>query len=102
MSDSIIASGYVIAAYGVLIASCVLGSFSRLYDANLAQRLALAVLCVWAVWRIKLVIDYGWGHPHETTIASALALYAGGSAYKTIRYALRNRRRDRRSGDTQL
>ena len=92
------ASIYVCTAYAAVLSACVAGAFSRSYNANLAQRLALALLGLWSAWRIQLVYAYGWGYPHETFMATALLLYAVGSAHKTIRYGLKRRQSGRALG----
>ena len=46
-----------------------------------------------------LVWRHGWGYPHEPLVASAMALYALGSAYKTIVFRLRAKKGGRRRGD---
>ena len=83
---------YVCAAYAVVLALCMAGAFSVTYDANLAQRIAMGALAVWAAWRIQLVYEYGWGYPHETFVATALLLYAAGSAYKTLKWGIKRRK----------
>lgn len=91
--------GFVLAAYAVFLSACTVGAFSRAYQANLAQRLALALFAVWSAWRMGLVWRHGWGYPHEPLLASAMALYALGSAYKTIAYRFKARKGGRRRGD---
>ena len=89
--------GFVVLAYAVFLSACTVGAFSRAYSANLAQRLAL--FAVWSAWRMGLVWRHGWGYPHEPLVASAMALYALGSAYKTIAYRFKARKGGRRRGD---
>ena len=91
--------GFVVLAYAVFLSACTVGAFSRAYSANLAQRLALALFAVWSAWRMGLVWRHGWGYPHEPLVASAMALYALGSAYKTIAYRFKARKGGRRRGD---
>ena len=91
--------GFVVLAYAIFFTACTVGAFSRAYSANLAQRLALALFAVWSAWRIGLVWRHGWGYPHEPMVASAMALYALGSAYKTIVFRLRAKKGGRRHGD---
>ena len=91
--------GFVVLAYAVFLSACTVGAFSRAYSANLAQRLALALFAVWSAWRMGLVCRHGWGYPHEHLVASAMALYALGSAYKTIIFRLRAKKGGRRHGD---
>ena len=91
--------GFVVLAYAVFFTACTVGAFSRAYSANLAQRLALAMFAVWSAWRMGLVWRHGWGYPHEPLVASAMALYALGSAYKTIIFRLRAKKGGRRHGD---
>ena len=91
--------GFVVLAYAIFFTACTVGAFSRAYSANLAQRLALALFAVWSAWRIGLVWRHGWGYPHEPLVASAMALYALGSAYKTIVFRLRAKKGGRRHGD---
>ena len=91
--------GFVVLAYAIFFTACTVGAFSRAYSANLAQRLALAMFAVWAAWRMGLVWRHGWGYPREPLVASAMALYALGSAYKTIVFRLRAKKGGRRHGD---
>ena len=91
--------GFVVLAYAIFFTACTVGAFSRAYSANLAQRLALALFAVWSAWRMGLVWRHGWGYPHEPLVASAMALYALGSAYKTIIFRLRAKKGGRRHGD---
>lgn len=91
--------GFVVLAYAIFFTACTVGAFSRAYSANLAQRLALAMFAVWSAWRMGLVLRHGWGYPHEPLVASAMALYALGSAYKTIVFCLRAKKGGRRRGD---
>lgn len=91
--------GFVVLAYAVFLSACTVGAFSRAFQANLAQRLALALFAVWSAWRMGLVWRHGWGYPHEPLVASAMALYALGSAYKTIVFRLRAKKGGRRRGD---
>lgn len=91
--------GFVVLAYAIFFTACTVGAFSRAYSANLAQRLALALFAVWSAWRMGLVWRHGWGYPHEPLMASAMALYALGSAYKTIVFRLRAKKGGRRHGD---
>ena len=91
--------GFVVLAYAIFFTACTVGAFSRAYSANLAQRLALAMFAVWSAWRMGLVWRHGWGYPHEPLVASAMALYALGSAYKTIVFRLRAKKGGRRHGD---
>ena len=91
--------GFVVLAYAVFLSACTVGAFSRAFQANLAQRLALALFAVWSAWRMGLVWRHGWGYPHEPLVASAMALYALGSAYKTIIFRLRAKKGGRRRGD---
>ena len=90
---------FVVLAYAIFFTACAVGAFSRTYSANLAQRLALALFAVWSAWRMGLVWRHGWGYPHEPLVASAMALYALGSAYKTIVFRLRAKKGGRRNGD---
>ena len=90
---------FVVLAYAIFFTACAVGAFSRTYSANLAQRLAIALFAVWSAWRMGLVWRHGWGYPHEPLVASAMALYALGSAYKTIVFRLRAKKGGRRNGD---
>ena len=90
---------FVVLAYAIFFTACAVGAFSRTYSANLAQRLAMALFAVWSAWRMGLVWRHGWGYPHEPLVASAMALYALGSAYKTIVFRLRAKKGRRRNGD---
>ena len=90
---------FVVLAYAIFFTACAVGAFSRTYSANLAQRLAMALFAVWSAWRMDLVWRHGWGYPHEPLVASAMALYALGSAYKTIVFRLRAKKGRRRNGD---
>ena len=90
---------FVVLAYAIFFTACAVGAFSRAYSANLAQRLAMTLFAVWSVWRMGLFWSHGWGYPHEPLVASAMALYALGSAYKTIAYRFKARKGGRRRGD---
>ena len=92
-------SSFVVLAYAIFFTACAVGAFSRTYSANLAQRLAMALFAVWSVWRMGLFWSHGWGYPREPLVASAMALYALGSAYKTIVFRLRAKKGGRRHGD---
>lgn len=87
-----VADIYVCAAYVVIFVACIAGAFSSSYDANLAQRLALALLGLWSVWRIELVYQHGWGYPHEAFVATTMLLYAVGSIAKTIKWRIKRGR----------
>ncbi len=91
--------GFVVLAYAIFFTVCTVGAFSRAFQANLAQRLALALFAVWSAWRMGMVWRHGWGYPHEPLVASAMALYALGSAYTTIIFRLRAKKGGRRHGD---
>ena len=91
--------GFVVLAYAIFFTACTVGAFSRAYSANLAQRLALALIAVWSAWRMGLVWRHGWGYPHEPLMAPAMALYGLGTAYKTIVFRLRAKKGGRRHGD---
>ena len=91
--------GFVVLAYAIFFTACTVGAFSRAYSANPAQRLAMALFAVWSAWRVGLVWRHGWGYPHEPLVASAMALYALGSAYKTMIFRLRAKKGGRRHGD---
>ena len=43
--------GFVVLAYAVFLSACTVGAFSRAFQANLAQRLALALFAAWSAWR---------------------------------------------------
>lgn len=77
---------YICIAYIFLFIACVIGAFNHEYKANLLQRIALSILAIWSIWRIGLIWNYGWGYPHEFLVATALVLYAIGSAIKTRKY----------------
>ena len=47
--------GFVVLAYAVFLSACTVGAFSRAFQANLAQRLALTLFAVWSTWRMDLV-----------------------------------------------
>ena len=84
MTDTL--SAYICAAYGLIVLTCVMGAFNIDYDANLLQRLALAMVAVWCVWRIQLVYAYQFTYPNEPVVATAIMLYAIGSIMKTLRW----------------
>ena len=72
--------------YTLLFIACLVGVFSKDYQANLLQRLSLSTLAFWSIWRIGLVWEYGWGYPHEVVIATSLIMYAIGSLIKTLKW----------------
>lgn len=77
---------YVVALYVAIIPASVWGAFSCRFDANLAQQVALCMFALWAVWRVSLIMQHGWGFPHEPMVVTALALYAAGTIQKANRY----------------
>ena len=79
-------NAYICLAYVMLFCACLAGAFSCLFEANLLQKLALAILAFWSVWRIGVVYEHGWGYPHEPVVATGFALYVVGSIWKTYKY----------------
>jgi len=74
---------YICIVYLFVLAACVLGAFNMTFNANVVQRVALFLLAVWAVWRFRLVLAYGWAYPHEPLVVTALGLYAAGTVLQT-------------------
>lgn len=77
---------YVVTLYLSIIPASVWGAFSSRFCANVAQQVALCMFALWAVWRIFLIMQHGWGFPHEPMVVTALALYAGGTIQKALHY----------------
>ena len=50
---------FVVLAYAIFFTACAVGAFSRIYSANLAQRLAMALFAVWSAWRMGLFWSHG-------------------------------------------
>ena len=49
----------------IIAAVCFLGTFSRKYDDNLAQRIGMALLCISAISRVRYLwlmeyVDFEW------------------------------------------
>lgn len=84
MTDAL--SAYICAAYGLIVLTCVMGAFNIDYDANLLQRLALAMVAIWSVWRMQIIYKSEWTYPNEPVVATAIMLYALGSIMKTVRW----------------
>lgn len=77
---------YIVALYGLTLPAAAWGALSPRFDANLLQRTALGLYSLWGVWRIGLILQDGWGFPHEWLVATAMALYAAGTVQKTLSY----------------
>ncbi|WP_237173057.1 hypothetical protein [Paracandidimonas lactea] len=80
---------YIIALYVIIIPLASWGALSPQFDANMLQRIALCMVALWAAWRISLMLQHGWGFPHEPLVATALALYALGTLQKALGYRRR-------------
>lgn len=78
---------YVIACYAFAILGCLTGAFSHRFAANLLQQIGLACLSFWAIWRITIVWESGWGWPHEWLLATALLTHSGGTFLKTFAWS---------------
>lgn len=77
---------YIVLNFAIVLITSTFGAFSRRFDATILQRLALAMLAIWSAWRIQLLIELGWGQPHEWLIATAIGFYAIGTTIKTLTY----------------
>ena len=77
---------YIVTLYVVILPIAAWGAFSPRYDANLLQRMALGLYALWGVWRISLIMESGWGFPHEWLVATAMALFAVGTLKKTLEH----------------
>lgn len=77
---------YIIGLYVLVISATMWGAFSVRFNANLLQRFALFGFSLWSVWRISLILDYGYSWPQEPVMVTALALYAMGTIKKTLDY----------------
>lgn len=77
---------YIIGIYACILPIAAWGAFSPRYDANILQRLALGAFSMWGVWRIGLILEDGWGFPHEWLVATAMALFAAGTLQKTLEH----------------
>lgn len=77
---------YVVAVYAMTLPAAAWGALSPRFDANLLQRVALFGFSLWSVWRISLILDFGYSWPHEPVVVTALALYAAGTVQKTLAY----------------
>lgn len=72
--------------YGVGLLGCAVGLYNRHYNANVLQRVALALLAVWFVARVLAVFHFGGTYGHEPVIALALAILAIGTLTKTLHH----------------
>jgi hypothetical protein len=92
-------NAYLIAAYCAMLVACAVATFSKSYGANTAQRAALLVFSIYAGGSALEIFRDGHHAPYEIVGVSAILVYVVGSAWKTIKYAVKNSRRDRRSSD---
>lgn len=63
--------------------ACLAGAFSQCYAATVLQRIGMALIAVWAVWRVFLIIDQEYVHPHMALGAFGMATFAAGTMLKT-------------------
>lgn len=83
---------YLIIAYLLLAGTCIMGAFSRAFNGDSMQRLALGVLFFWFAGRAYMLITMPYGWPHEPGIVTGLLLYASGTVKKTVKYCIRRKR----------
>lgn len=77
---------YICTIYVFVLCASVHGAFSPMFEANLIQKIGLLLFAFWAAWRIEIIVTAGWGYPHEPVVATAMALYAGGTIRKAFHY----------------
>lgn len=81
---------YICLIYTFMLIATAVGAFSRAFDANVVQRVALLMFAVWSAWRVQLILERGWGYPHEPLVATAMGMFAVGTIMKSLHY-LRSR-----------
>lgn len=83
---------YLIFIYLVLAAVCVFGSFSRSFNGDTLQRIALGGLFFCFIYRAHMLtyVNYSW--PHEPPLITFLLVFASGTIKKTVQHCLRRRR----------
>ncbi|HJY06549.1 MAG TPA: hypothetical protein VJ323_09535 [Bryobacteraceae bacterium] len=69
----------------IIAAVCFLGTFSRKYDDNLAQRIGMALLCISAISRVRYLwlmeyVDFEW-----LLLYVGTAVFALGTVYQVVR-----------------
>lgn len=77
---------YICLIYTFVLIISAVGAFSRAFDANVTQRFALTMFAVWSAWRVQLILEGGWGYPHEPLVATAMCVYAIGTVQKALHY----------------
>jgi hypothetical protein len=73
----------VIALLCFVSLACVAGAFSQCYSGTLLQRIGMALIAFWAMWRAGLIIQEGDVHPSMALGALGMAVFAAGTMIKT-------------------
>lgn len=81
---------YTIACLLLAASACCWATFSRRFDANTIQRVAMMILALWCIWRAWLMRDNVIGHYQMAVIATGLLLFAIGTLVKTVKYHRRS------------
>lgn len=89
---------YLTILYIFIYISTLLGLLNRTYDSTLLQRLGLAVIGLWCIWRIYMFSYSEYDYPHEPVIATGMAIFSLGSWKKTQMYCTRRRSIARKLG----
>lgn len=63
--------------------SCVAGAFSQCYSGTLLQRIGMALIAFWSMWRVALIIQEGYVHSSMALGAFGMAIFAAGTMIKT-------------------
>lgn len=63
--------------------SCIAGAFSTCYSGTFLQRVGMTLIAFWAAWRIVLVLEEGYVHPHMALGAIGMSVFAAGTMLKT-------------------
>jgi len=76
-------------ALGIIIACTLLAVLSHVYDDNIGQRTAMAIVCLAAFTRLSMALDAGSVPAEEAALHTGVALYALATAAKILRRWLR-------------
>lgn len=70
--------------YGLSLAVCIMGMYHGRFRTNLIQRVGLALLGLWFIWRIRVFWAFQVVHSDDILIALATTSIAIGTAMKTL------------------
>lgn len=76
---------YTITAYLAVMLLCLLGTFSKLYAANLLERLGLALMALWAVYRVETYSMLPLSSVQESIAVSSFLVFGLGSTWRILK-----------------